>query len=173
MEDNTSQSRDSQQYHDISSATPVPNSLMIVPRPVNDDVQNISLTEHDGYLSHIDPLHSNTFIDPNLNLNDYDHGHVLQYFAETSNDRLRYIKRSKAVITPSSSNITTYDPHGDINFFYGLISPPTTIRQSIPSQMNNNFVDTDWNGRILLPTNTTSSVIDNIIQEHQLRKVLR
>jgi hypothetical protein len=164
---------------------------MILPRTVNDDIHNVSLTEHDDYLpndlSHIQLLHSNPITDPNLNhhnatllnhtinndLHDYHHGQLLQYFTDTSNDRLRFLKRSKAIITPS--NVQTYDPNGDINFLYDLVTPPAITRQSIPSQSNqtNILFDTDWNGRILFPTTTTSNVIDNFKQEHEQRKILR
>jgi hypothetical protein len=175
MEDNTSQSQDSHQYLDPSSATPVPNSLLIIPRTNNDDIQNISLPEHDDYLSndlsHVHLLHSNILTDPILNHHnttlgntDYQHGQVLQYFTDTSNDRLRFIKRSKSIITPS--NLPTYDPNGEINFLYDLVTPPAVNRQSISSQINssNHLFPTDWNGRTLLPI---SNEIDPIKYEQQ------
>jgi hypothetical protein len=175
MEDNTSQSQDSHQYLDPSSATPVPNSLLIIPRTNNDDIQNISLPEHDDYLSndlsHVHLLHSNILTDPILNHHnttlgntDYQHGQVLQYFTDTSNDRLRFIKRSKSIITPS--NLPNYDPNGEINFLYDLVTPPAVNRQSISSQINssNHLFPTDWNGRTLLPI---SNEIDPIKYEQQ------
>jgi hypothetical protein len=173
MEDNTSQSQDSHHYLDPSSATPVPNSLLILPRTSNDVIQNISLSEHDDYLSndlsHVHLLHSNTLTDPILNHHnttltntDYQHGQVLQYFTDTSNDRLRFIKRSKTIIAPS--NHPNYDPNGDINFLCDLVTPPAINRQSITSQINssNYLFPTDWNGRTLL-----SNEIDPIKQEQQ------
>jgi hypothetical protein len=193
MEDNTSQSQDSHQYLDPSSTTPVPNSVMIIPPTGNDDIHNISLIEHNDYLSsdlsHIHLLHSNSRTDPILNhhnttlvnnmisndLHDYHHGQVLQYFTDTSNDRLRYLKRSKSIITPSTSTISTYDPNGDINFLYDLVTPPAVNRQSISTQINHtdNLFNNDWNTRILLPTPTTASVMDNIKYEHDQQKLLR
>ncbi|CAF3615289.1 unnamed protein product [Adineta steineri] len=189
MEDNTSQSQDSNQYPDPSLATPVPNSVMILSRTVNHDIHNVSLTENDDYLSndlsHIHLLHSNSIADPNLNhhnatsvahtitndLHDYHHGQILQYFNDTSNDRLRFIKRSKAIMTPSSTtNIPTNDPNGDINFLCDLNTPPTVNRQS---NHTNNYYDTDWHGRILLPTTITSHVVDNVKQEYEQHNILR
>ena len=187
MEDNTSQSQDSHQYPDPSLATPIPSSVMIRPRTVNDDMNNVSLNEHDDYLSsdlsHIHLLHSNSITDPNLNhhnatlvtntinndQHDYHHGQVLQYYTDTSTDRLRFLKRSKAIITPSS-NILSNDPNGDINFLYDLVTPPANNRQS---NHTNNYFDTDWNGRIVLPTTTTSNVVNNARQEDEQRKIQR
>ncbi len=192
MEDNTSQSQDSHHYPDSSLATPVPSSVMILPRTVNNDIHNVSLPEPDDYvtsdLSHIHLLHSNSITDPNLNhhnatlvtntitndLHDYHHGQVLQYCTDTSTDRLRFLKRSKAIITPSSSNLLPTDPNGDISFLCDLITPPANNRQSIPLQSyhTNQFFHTDWNGRIVLPTTITSNVVDNLKQDgHQ--KILR
>ncbi len=191
MEDSTSQSQDSHQYPDPSLATPIPNSVMILSQTGNDDIHNVSLPEHDEYLSndlcHINLLHSNSITDPILNHHnttsvnnehhDYQHGQVLQYFTDTSNDRLRYVKRSKTIITPSTSTVPTYDPNGDINFLYDLITPPPppVNRQSISTQINhpNNLFNNDWNGRILLPTQTTSTGIDNVKHEHDQQKILR
>jgi hypothetical protein len=190
MEDNTSQSQDSHQYPDPSLATPVPNSVMILPQTGDNNIHNVSLSEHDEYLPsdlcHINLLHSNSITDPILNhhnstlgnneLHDYQHGQVLQYFTDTSNDRLRYLKRSKAIITPSTSIVPTYDPNGDINFLYDLITPPAAVnRQSISTQIHhtNNLFNNDWNGRILLPTQTTSTVIDNFKHELDQQKILR
>jgi hypothetical protein len=192
MEDNTSQSQDSHHYPDPSSATLIPNSVLVDSRTINTDIHNVSLTEHDDYLSNdlsnIHLLHSNSIADPNLNhlnatlvnnpisndLNDYHHGQVLQFFADTSNDRLRYVKRSKAIITPSS-NPSAYDPNGDMNFLYDLITPPAINRQSISSQSNhpNNFFETDWNARVSLQTTTTTNIVDNVKQEHEQRNILR
>lgn len=194
MEDNTSQSQDSYQYHDPSSATPVPNSVMIIPHTGNDDIHNVSLTSNDDYhissdLSHIHLLHTNSLTDPVLNhhnatlvnndLHDYHHGQVLQYFTDTSNDRLRFLKRSKAIITPSTSTIPTYDPNGDINFLYDLVTPPAINRPTITQ--SNNLFHNDWNDRLLLPpipittttTTTTSTDIVNLKREHDQQKILR
>ncbi|CAF3554146.1 unnamed protein product [Rotaria sp. Silwood1] len=205
LEDNTSQSQDSHQYPDPSSATLVPNSVLVTSQSINDDIHNVSFTGHDDFLSndlsHIHLLHTNSITDPNLNhhnatlfnstvnnnnIQDQHHGHVLQYFTDTSNDRLQSLKRSKAIKTPtslpsssssssSSSNIPPYDPNGDINFLCDLITPPAVNRQLIPSQLNhtNNYFDIDWNGRILLPNTTTSSILDHVKQEHGQPKIIR
>jgi hypothetical protein len=194
MEDNTSQSQDSHHYPDLSSTTLVPNSVLIDSRTINNNnIHTISHTEHDDYLSsdlsHIHLLHTNSITDPNLNhhnttsvnntitndLNDYHHGQILPFFTDIPNDRLRYVKRAKAMITPSS-NVPTYDPNGDIHFLCDLVPPSAINRQSIPPQSNhtNNFFDTDWNGRISLPTTiTTSNLVDNTKQEHEQRNILR
>jgi hypothetical protein len=188
MDDNTSQSQDSHQYPNPSFATLVPDSVLIVPRTSNDDMHNVSLPEHEDYISNdLSPihLHSNSITDPILNhhnttlvnqtmTNDYHHGQVLQYFTDTSNDRLRFLKRSKAIITPS--NVPTCDPNGDMNFLYDLITPPAVNRQSIPTQIHhhsNPLFPTDWNGRILFPTSTTINIIDNIKNEHEQQNILR
>jgi hypothetical protein len=190
MEDNTSQSQDSHQYPDPSLSTPVPNSTMVIPQIDNDGISNVSLTSNDDYLSsdlsHIHLLHSHSITDPILNHhnttlgnntvnNDYHHGQVLQYFTDTSNDRLRFLKRPKAIITPSTSTIPPYDPNGDINFLYDLITPPAVNRPLISTQINppNNLFNNDWNGRILLPTSITSSITDNVKYEHDQQKILR
>jgi hypothetical protein len=164
MEDSTSQ--DSHQYDHLSSTTPVANSVLMVPRTVDDELNNVSLNENDDYLSnnlsHIHLLHRNVIIDPNLNHhnttivnnNQYQSGQNLQYYTDTSNERLKLIK-SKSIITPSPTNSsveTNYDPNNDITFLYDLVTPPSTAttinRQSLRSQLNNNdthFFDDHWN----------------------------
>ncbi len=155
MEDSLSQ--DSHQYDHLSSTTPVANSVLMVPRTADDESNN---------LSHIHLLHRTVTTDPNLNRhnrrivdnNQYQHEQVLQYFTDTSNERLKLIK-SKSIITPSpppttttnSSVGTNYDPNSDINFLYDLVTPPSTTttisRQSIQSQSSNNdtaFFDDHW-----------------------------
>jgi hypothetical protein len=138
MEDNSSQ--DAQQYDPLSSATPVANSVLLGPRTVDDELNNVSLNENDDYLStnlsHIHLLHPTGNTDPNLNL---------QYFTDTSNERLK----SKSIITPSVG--ANYDPNSDITFLYDLVTPPTTsiIRpsgQSQPNHTDNQFFDDNWNG---------------------------
>jgi hypothetical protein len=168
MEDSLSQ--DSHQYDHLSSTTPVANSVLMVPRTADDELNNVSLNENDDYLSnnlsHIHLLHRTVTTDPNLNRhnrrivdnNQYQHEQVLQYFTDTSNERLKLIK-SKSIITPSpppttttnSSVGTNYDPNSDINFLYDLVTPPSTTttisRQSIQSQSSNNdtaFFDDHW-----------------------------
>ncbi|CAF3967927.1 unnamed protein product [Rotaria sordida] len=199
QEDNVSQSQDSHHYHDPSLSTLVPNSVLVTSQTINNDIHNVSFSGHDDYLSsdlsHIHLLHTNSITDPNLNhhnatlfnntvnndLHDQHHGQVLQYFTDTSNDRLLFLRRSKAIKTPStstssSSNIPTNDPNGDINFLYDLITPPAVNRQTISSQLNytNNYFETDWNGRILLPTTTTTSnIIDHVKQDHGQQKIIR
>ncbi|CAF2407740.1 unnamed protein product [Rotaria sp. Silwood2] len=171
MEDNISQ--ETEQFDQLSSATPVTNSVMIVPRAVDDELNNISLNENDDYtpnnLSHIHLLHPTVNTDPNLyrhnrtivdnnqistDLDQYQHGQTLQYFTNTSNERLKLIK-SKSIATPSPTNSTStgtnYDPNNDMNFLYDLVTPPTTTRaisQSVQSQSNNDdntFFDDNWN----------------------------
>ncbi|CAF3415552.1 unnamed protein product [Rotaria sp. Silwood1] len=171
MEDNISPETD--HYDQLSSATPVTNSVMIVPRAVDDELNNISLNENDDYtpnnLSHMHLLHSPVNTDPNLyrhnrtivdnnrmstDLDQYQHRQTLQYFTDTSNQRLKLIK-SKSIATPSPTNSastgTSYDPNSDMNFLYDLVTPPTTTRtipQSVQSQSNsddNNFFDVNWN----------------------------
>ncbi|CAF3898564.1 unnamed protein product [Rotaria sordida] len=197
QEDNVSQSQDSHHYPDPSLATLVPNSVLVTSQTINNDIHNVSFSGHDDYLSsdlsHIHLLHTNSITDPNLNhhnatlfnntvnndLHDQHHGQVLQYFTDTSNDRLLFLRRSKAIKTPSTSsstNIPTNDPNGDINFLYDLITPPAVNRQTISSQLNytNNYFETDWNGRILLPTTTTTSnIIDHVKQDHGQQKIIR
>jgi len=159
IEDTTSQSQD-------SSATPIANSILILPQHDSDDIHNLSLTEHDDCLSNIHFYHhhhTNSLTDPILN----HHGQVLQYFTDTSNDRLKYIKRSKAIVTPSSTTTTsssTTSTNNEMNFLYDLVTP--TNRQFDSIQMNslnnnNNIYHTDWNGRILYPTS------DDIKQQQQ------
>lgn len=171
MEDNLSQ--DSHQYDHLSSTTPVANSVLMVPRSIDDELNNVSLNENDDYLSnnlsHIHLLHRNVTTDPNLNHhnttisntptnnNQYQHGQGLQYFTDTSNERLKLIQ-SKSIITPSPTNpnvSTNYDPNSDINFLYDLVTPPSTTstinRQSIQPRSNNNnnnnthYFDDHWN----------------------------
>ena len=162
MEDNLSQDT-VQRYDDLVSATPVANSVMIVPRTIDVDLQNVSLTENDDYLSdnlsHIHLLHGNSNTDPTLNAHEttlvshHDnslssdlHGHqqtepMLQYFTESVDDRLA-LNKSKSIKTPSPSNpniASSYDPNHEMSFLCDLMTPPTnsTIQQpSIPSQMN-------------------------------------
>jgi hypothetical protein len=151
MEDNLSQ--DSHQYDHLSSTTPVANSVLIVPRRVDDDLHNVSLNENDDYLSnnlsHIHLLHRTVTTDPNLNHHNTtinNNQHVLQYFTDTSNERLKLIK-SKSIVTPSPTNTSNYDPNSDINFLYDLVTPPS-IRQSIQTNSNTNdthFFDPHWN----------------------------
>jgi hypothetical protein len=133
MEDNVSQ--DTQQYDHLSSTTPVANSVMIVPRTADDDLHDVSLNENDDYLSHnlshIHLLHPTVNPDPNLNL---------QYFTDTSNERLK----SKSIITPSTG--TNYDPNSDITFLYDLVTPPTRPVQSQTNNTDNQFFDGNWNG---------------------------
>jgi len=164
MEDNLSQ--DSHQYDHVSSATPVANSVLIVPQTVDNDLHNISLNENDDYLSnnlsHIHLLHQTVNTDPNLNhhnatiaeISQYHHGQVLQYFTDTSNERSKLIK-SKAIITPSPttpSGESTFDSNSDMNFLYDLVTPPSTntaaIQQSFQTRSNLNdphFFDQHWN----------------------------
>jgi hypothetical protein len=169
MEENISQ--DTQPYDHLSSATPVANSVMIVPRTVDDELPNVSLNENGDYLSnhlsHIRLLHRTANTDPNLNhhnrtiggnnrvstdVNQYQHRQVLQYFTDTSNERLKLLK-SKSISTSSPSNSTietTYDPNSDMTFLYDLVTPPSTInRRSVQSQSNTNITnlfDDGWNG---------------------------
>jgi hypothetical protein len=159
MEDNISQD----QYDHLSSATPVTNSVIIVPRTVDDELHDVSLNENDDYLSnnlsHIHLLHSTVSTDPTLNhhnttsmnnntitndLTEYQHGQVLQYYTGTSSEPSRLLK-SKAITTPLVGNPSNYDPNSDITFLYDLVTPPTTtstttriLRQSITSQSNIN-----------------------------------
>lgn len=170
MEDSVAQ--DSDQYDSLTAVTPVTNSVMIVSRTVDDDLNNISLNENEDYtpnnLSHMHLLHPTVNTDPNLyrhnrtivdnnrvstDLDQYQHGQNLQYFTDTSNERLKLLK-SKSIATPSPSNSsvgTNYDPNSDINFLYDLVTPPTTTRtiaQSVPPQPNNDdnsFFDDTWN----------------------------
>lgn len=160
MEDNLSQ--DSHQYDHLSSTTPVANSVLMVSRTIDDELNNVSLNENDDYLSnnlsHIHLLHHNVTTDPNLNHhnttivenNPYQHEQVLQCYTNASNERLKLIQ-SKSITTPSPTNSsggTNYDPNSEINFLYDLVTPPsiTTIinRQSVQSQSNNNNNDTHY-----------------------------
>ncbi len=169
MEENISQ--DTQPYDHLSSATPVANSVMIVPRTVDDELHDVSLNENGDYLSnhlsHIRLLHRTVSTDPNLNhhnrtiidnnrvstdLNQYQHRQVLQYFTDTSNERLKLLKsKSISTLSPSNSTIeTTYDSNSDMTFLYDLVTPPSTLnRRSVQSQSNNNITnlfDDGWNG---------------------------
>ncbi len=151
MEDSLSQ--DSHQYDHLSSTTPVANSVLMVPRTVDDDLNNISLNENDDYLSnnlsHIHLLHQTVTTDPTLNHHNTtinNDRQVLQYFTDTSNERLKLIK-SKSIVTPAPVNPTNYDPNSDINFLYDLVTPPS-IRQPIQTTSNNNdthYFDPHWN----------------------------
>jgi hypothetical protein len=169
MEESISQ--DAQSYDHLSSTTPVANSVMIVSRTIDDELHDVSLNENGDYLStslsHIRLLHPTVNIDPNLNHhnrtidgnnrvstdpNQYQHGQVLPYFTDTSNERLKLLKsKSIATSSPSSSTVeTTYDPNSDMTFLYDLVTPPTTInRRSGQSQSNNNVTNLfgeGWNG---------------------------
>ena len=177
MDDSTSQSQDL----DPSSATPVQNSILILPRTgPTDDLQNISLPEHDDYFSndfqHIHLLQTNTHLDPILNHHNTTsvnqdfhhhpppppHGQVLQYFADTSNDRSRYLKRSKAIRTPSNySSSSAFDPNGDMNFLYDLATPTSVNRQLFSSQMDHS----NYHGRLL----TSQSEAPKLEQQNILR----
>ncbi|CAF4652488.1 unnamed protein product [Rotaria socialis] len=139
---------------------------------VDDELNNISLNENDDYtpnsLSHMHLLHPTVDTDPNLyrhnrtivdnnqmstNIDQYQRRPTLQYFTDTSNDRLKSMK-SKSIATSSASNSsvgTNYDLHSEINFLYDLVTPPTatgTISQSARSQSNNDdnsLFDDSWN----------------------------
>ncbi|UJR14084.1 hypothetical protein I4U23_001080 [Adineta vaga] len=166
MEDSTSQSQDSQQYPDPSLATPVPTSIMFHP--------------HD--ISHIQLLQMNSIIDPNLNhhnttlvsnsintdLHDYHHGQILQFLTDSSTDRLRTVKRSKAITTPVSSS--TNDPNGDMNFLCELVTPPANQRQL---HFSNILSDNDWHSRIGLTNPTSSHPIDTSKHIHEQRNILQ
>lgn len=170
MEDNLSQGND--QYGPLSLATPVTNSVMIVPRTVDDELNNISLNENDEYtpsnISHMHLLHSNVNTDPNLyrhnrtivdnnqmstDLDQYQHGQNLPYFTDSSNQQLKSLK-SKSIATPASvisSANPNYDLNNDMNFLYDLVTPPSANRpksQQIQSQSNTddvNLFDDTWN----------------------------
>jgi hypothetical protein len=198
MEDNASQSHDSHPYQDPSAATPVANSVLIPSRTVDDDLHDVSMTVQNDYLSadmsHMHLLHSNSIIDPNLNhhnttlisntinndLHEYHHEPVLPYFTAdlSSTDQLRFVKQSKAVTASSSSSNahtgSTFDPNGDINFLYDLITPPSNIRPSLMTSSHpNQFFETHWNGRISLPTPNTATVVDHVKHELEQRNILR
>ncbi|CAF3714359.1 unnamed protein product [Rotaria socialis] len=171
MEDSISQETD--KFDQLSSTTPVSNSVIMVPQTaVDDELNNISLNENDDYtpnsLSHMHLLHPTVDTDPNLyrhnrtivdnnqmstNIDQYQRRPTLQYFTDTSNDRLKSMK-SKSIATSSASNSsvgTNYDLHSEINFLYDLVTPPTatgTISQSARSQSNNDdnsLFDDSWN----------------------------
>ncbi|CAF0762062.1 unnamed protein product [Adineta steineri] len=163
MEDNTSQ--DTQQYDHLSSATPVSNSVLMVPRTIDDELNDVSLNENDDYLtanlSHIRLLHPNINTDPNLNhhnttigdnnristnINQYQHEQVLNYFPPISNERFKLTKSKSTTTTtslPSNPTVdTTYDPNSDMNFLYDLDTTPaitstaSTNRRLVHSQSN-------------------------------------
>ena len=200
MEDNTSQSHDSHRFPDPSATAPVPNSVLIPSGPVDDDPHDVSMTVQNDYLStdlsRMHLLHSNSVTDPNLNhhnstlisnaisndLHEYHHEPVAPFFTDlSSTDRLGFATQSKAIGTPSSSsslsNVTTgsaFDPNGDINFLYDLVTPPSHIRPSLLTSSNpNQFFENPWNGRILLPTPSSATVVDRIKQELDQRNILR
>lgn len=169
MDDSTSQSQDL----DPSSATPVQNSILILPRTGTDDLHNISLPEHDDYFSndfpHVHLLPSNTLIDPILNHHnstlvnqDFHHEQVLQYFTDTSNDRTRYLKRSKAIRTPS--NYSSYDPNGDMNFLYDLATPTSVNRQLISTSID----PTDWHARTVASSSSSNLVETTKIEQQNI-----
>jgi len=158
MEDNTSQ--DSHHYDHLSSTTPRAHSVLLVGRTDDDELHNVSLNENEDYLSHnlshVHLLHRNFTTDPNLNhhnttrtttitnsttpnnTNSVGTSQPLQYFTDTSNERLKYIQ-SKSITTPSNTN---YDPNSDMNFLYDLVTPPSNptsiTRPSIQTQSNAN-----------------------------------
>ena len=197
MEDNTSQSHDGHPFQDPAAATSVVNSVLIPSRLVDDDSHDVSMTVQNDFLSsdmsHMHLLHSNSITDPNLNhhnttlisntinneLHEYHHEPVLPYFTDlSSTDQLRFVKQSKGIgASSSSSNATTgsaFDPNGDINFLYDLVTPPTNIRPSLMTSSHpNQFFEAHWNGRINLPTPNTATVVDHGKQELDQRNILR
>ena len=162
MEDNLSQDA-TQHFDHLASVTPAAISVRIVPRSVDVDLQNVSLTENDDYLSdnlsHIHLLHATANADPTLNAHEttlvghhdnslssdlHDHQRaesMLQFFTQASDERLQ-LNKSKSIQTPSTSNptlIPSYDPNHDMSFLCDLMTPPSssTIQQpSIPPQFN-------------------------------------
>lgn len=162
MEDSLSQ--DSHQYDHLSSTTPKANSVLLVPRTVDDDLHNISLNEHDDYLSnnlsHIHLLHQTVTTDPNLNHhntnmpenNPFTHGQVLQYYTDNSNERLKSTK-PQSIIAPTTVNPpaeSSFDPNNDINFLYDLVTPPSILPTRLSTQTRThpndpNFFDHHWN----------------------------
>ena len=171
MEDNISQDAP-HRYDHLSSATPVASSVMILPRPIDDDLHAVSLNDNDDYLAnnleHIHLLHSNVSIDPNLNhhnttldnanpisndLSDYRPEPILQYYRSSSSE-VPIVNKSPSMTTPISSNPpagTNFDPNSEITFLCDLITPPTNttiLRQSVESsQLLNqhpNFFNEHW-----------------------------
>jgi hypothetical protein len=171
MEDNLSQ--DNQSYNHLVSATPTANSVLIASRTLDDELNDVSLNENDQYLtsslSDMHLLHPSVNTDPNLNhhnrtivdnthlssdLNTYQHGHVLQYYANAANERPKLVK-SESIPTPSASahsaGDASYDPNSDMTFLYDLVTPPANNanRRLLPSQTNHhitNLFEDGWNG---------------------------
>lgn len=171
MEDNLSQ--DNQSYSHLVSATPTANSVLIVPRTLDDELNDVSLNENDHYLTANLPdirlLHPSVNTDPNLNhhnrtivdsnhmstdLNSYPHEHVLQYYANTAGDRSKLVK-SESIPTPSASAQppadASYDPNSDMTFLYDLVTPPAAgvHRRLLHPQSNphvTNLFEDGWNG---------------------------
>lgn len=203
MEDNSCPPHDTHLFPDPSSSTLIANPVLIPSRSttlgMNDDLQNVSMTVRDGYLpSDLPHMHllegANSIADPNLNhhnanlipnsihtdLQSYHSEPVLQFYPDSSttpNSSSAFLKRSKAMMTPSSAS-SNFDPNGDINFLYDLVTPPTNhLRPSLlagPLTNNTPLFDHPWNGRMLLP----NAMIDSqhqgqqIKQEHQHRQGL-
>lgn len=156
MEDNLSQ--DSHQYDHLSSATPKANPVILVPRTVDDDLHNISLNEHDDYLSnnlsHIHLLHQTVSTDPTLNHhnttiadnNHFSHGQVLQYFTDSSHDRLKSTE-PQSIIPPSTTNTfaeVNLDPNNDITFLYDLVTPPSNVPTRLSVQTRSHPTDSNY-----------------------------
>lgn len=171
MEDNLSQDNH-QHYDQLTTTTPITNSVLIVPRTIDDELNDVSLNENDEYLtnnlSHIRLLHPSVNTDPNLNhhnrtiidnsgisndVQPFQQQHVLSYFSNQSNERPKLVK-SESIPTPLTSTTSTvnsnYDPTSDMTFLYDLVTPPANAanRRLIQSQSNQNMTnlfDDSWN----------------------------
>jgi hypothetical protein len=133
MDDNLSQDT-SENYHRLSLATPVADPVLIVRSTVDDDLHNVSLTEHDDYLSanlsHIHLLQSNDHRHPStMELHHERSEPILDYFVDTSSERSK-ANKSKPITTLSTTD-TSGASNYDMTFLCDLITPPTnTILQS-------------------------------------------
>lgn len=162
MEDNLSRDVINEQFDPLALATPVADSVLINPATVDVDLENVSLTENEDYLSdnlsHIHLLHPPVNNDPNFN-----HRHtlphdanevrprssVLHYFAGASTSNPLKSSPSKPISTPSPTNSsvgTSFDMNQEMTFLCDLMTPPTSsaLRPSISAQSNPNFFDEQW-----------------------------
>ena len=152
MEDNLSQDLN-QQYDSISSGTATANPVMLVPSTVDDDLQNVSLTEHDDYLSnnlaHIHILNPTADNETNMinelstTLHNDRNDPMLDYFSSEP------IKSSSSKPIDSVPPATSYDSNNDMAFLCDLMTPPTTSAlqdsRMTSSSSNSHFYNADWN----------------------------
>lgn len=160
MEDNISQDG-SQQFDPMTSTSGASNSVLLVGSSVDEDLQNVSLTEHDDYLSnnlsHIHILQQAVNNDQSMmNLSSTlrnDRSDTLLEYYPDQQMKVECSKSTDSVPVPSFNQ--SFDSNSDMSFLCDLITPPTTntpIREphAIPSSHisssgNPHYYGSPWN----------------------------